>query len=64
MDEIVYWSVFKLVIVLIYVIEITEKILSERNTCIVSLFYHLHDYIVHIVIITIIDIVTVTVSSQ
>jgi len=38
--------------------------LSDRNTCIVSLFYRLHGDIIHIVIVTIIDIVTVTESSQ
>jgi len=56
--------VFRLGIVILHVTEITEKILSDRNTCIVPLFYHLDSYIVHIVIVTIIDIVTVTVSSQ
>jgi len=33
-------------------LKVTEKILSERNTCIVSLFYHLHGNIVHIIIVT------------
>ena len=45
-------------------LKITEKILSDRNTCIVLLFYRLHGDIVLIVIINIIDIATGTVSSQ
>jgi len=45
-------------------LKITGKILSDRNTCIVPLFYRLHGDVVHIVIVTIIDIVIVTVSSQ
>jgi len=55
---------FRPVIVLFHVTDITEKILSDRNTCIVPLLYCLHGYIVHIVIITIIDIATVTISSR
>jgi len=38
--------------------------LSDRNTCIVLLSYRLHGDIVLIVIVIIIDIVTITVSSQ
>jgi len=45
-------------------LKVTEKILSDHNTCIVPLFYRLHGDIVHIVIVIIIDVVTVTVSSQ
>jgi len=33
-------------------LKVTEKILSDRNTCIVPLFYRLHGKIVHIVIDT------------
>ena len=43
--------------------KINGKILSDHNTCIVLLLYRLQGDIVHIVIVTIIDIVTVTVSS-
>ena len=45
-------TVFELVIVLLHVIESYWKILSDRNTFIVSLFYRLHGNIIHIVIIT------------
>ena len=41
-----------LLLVLIHVIESYWKILSDRNTCIVPLFYRLHKNIIHIVIIT------------
>jgi len=53
-----------LVIVLFHVTEITEKILSDRNICIVLLFYRLHGNIIYIVIITTIGIVIVIVLSQ
>jgi len=33
-------------------LKVTGKILSDRNICIVLLFYHLHGNIAHIVIIT------------
>jgi len=33
-------------------LKVSGKILSERNICIVLLFYHLHGNIVHIVSIT------------
>jgi len=33
-------------------LKVIGKILSDRNTCIVLLFYRLHDNIVHIVIVT------------
>jgi len=56
--------VFELNIVIIHVTEIIEKILLDHNTCIILLFYHLHDDIVLIVIVNIIDIVSVTVLSQ
>ena len=45
----------------IHVTEITGKILSDHNTI---LFYRLHGDIVHIVIVTVIDIDTVIVLSQ
>jgi len=45
-------------------LKITEKILSDRNTCIVLLFYRLHGDIFLIASVNIIDIVTVIVSSQ
>ena len=64
MDETVYWLVFRFDIIVLHVTKITEKILSDRNTFIVLLFYQLHGDIVHIVIVIIIDIVTFTVSSQ
>jgi len=32
-------------------LKVTEKILSDCNTCIISFFYHLHDNIVHIDIV-------------
>jgi len=35
-------------------LKVTGKILSDRNTFIVPLFYRLHDNIVHIVIVTLI----------
>ena len=35
-----------------HVIESYWKILSDRNTCIIPLFYRLHGNIVHIVIVT------------
>jgi len=57
-------SVSRPITVLFHVTENIKKILSDHNTYIVSLFYRLHDYIVHIVIVTITDIVTVTVLSQ
>jgi len=40
------------------------KILLNYNACIVPLFYRLHSYIIHIVIVTVINIVIVTGSSQ
>jgi len=61
-DEIVYrLDSIWLDIVLIHVTKITRKILSDRNICIVLLFYRLHGDIVHIVIVTTIGIVNVTV---
>ena len=42
LDETVYWTVSGIVIVIIYVIEVTGKILSDCNTFIVILFYSLH----------------------
>ena len=63
--EIVHWlDGRRLLLALIHVTEITEKILSDRNICIVPSFYYLHGDIVLIVIVNTIDIVTVTVSSQ
>jgi len=50
--------VFRLVIVLFHVTDITGKYCP--TTCTVPLFYRLHGYIVHIVIVTIIDIVTIS----
>ena len=44
----------------IHVTKIMGKILSNRNTCIILLFYRLHGDIVLIVIVNIIGIVTVT----
>ena len=41
-----------------YFMKIIKKILSDRNTCTVLLLYCLHGDIVHIVTVTIIDIVT------
>ena len=64
MDEIVYWSVFRLDIVILHVTEITRKILSDRNTCIVLLFYHLHGDIILIIIVNIINIVTIILSFE
>jgi len=52
------------VICVFHITEVTGKILSNRNTCIVLLFYRLHGDIVLIVIVTIIDTVTVIVLSQ
>jgi len=48
----------------VMLLKITEKILSDCNTCIVLLLYRLHGDIFHIIIVTIFDIVIVTVSSQ
>jgi len=45
-------------------LKVTEKILSDHNTCIVPLSYRLHGDIVPIVIVATIDIVIVTISSQ
>jgi len=44
-------------------LKVTEKILSDRNTGIVPLFYCQYGDIVLIVIVDTIDVVTVTVSS-
>ena len=63
LDEAVYWAVSELVIVFVF-LKVTGKILSDRNICIVLLFYHLHGNIVHICYCHIIDIVTVTISSK
>ena len=40
------------VTVLFHITEITKKILSDHNTCIVLLFNRLHGNIIHIVIVT------------
>jgi len=32
-------------------LKVTEKILSDHNKCIISLFYRLHDNCVHILIV-------------
>jgi len=45
-------------------LKVTGKILLDRNICIVPLFYCLHGDIVPIVIVTTIDIVTVTILSK
>ena len=45
-------------------LKITEKILLDRNTCIILLLYRLHGDTVHIVIIAIIDIFTVAALYQ
>jgi len=56
-------SVFRVVSVF-HVTEVTGKILSDWNTCTVLLLCHLHSGIILIVIVTVIDIVTITVSTQ
>ena len=63
LDETICWTISRLVIVF-RLLKVSGKILSDRNTCIVPLFYRLHGNIVHIVIVTIIDIVIVVVLSQ
>jgi len=50
-DETIHWAVSGLAIVFI-LLKVTEKILSDCNTCIVLLFHHLYSNIVHIVIVT------------
>jgi len=53
--------VYDLLLYYFMLLKITEKILSDRNACIVILFYRLYG---DIVLIVIIDIVIVTVLSQ
>jgi len=51
LDETIYWAISGPIIVFM-LLKVTEKILSDRNTCIVPLFYYLYDNIFHIIIVT------------
>ena len=53
-----------MLLVLLILLKITGKILSDRNKCFVLLLDRLHGDSTHIIIATIIDIVTITVSSK